>query len=119
MPAAFAGVRTVLFGGEAVDPRRVRECLEAGPPSRLLHVYGPTETVTFATWHEVVAVASDERTLPIGRPIANVRLAVLDRHRQPVPVGVAGELYIGGDGIAHGYWKRPELTSERFVADID
>ena len=82
-----------------------------GPPERLLHVYGPTETVTFATWHEVGAVAPDERTLPIGRPVANLRLAVLDRNRQPVPIGVAGELYIGGDGIAHGYWNRPELTT--------
>jgi amino acid adenylation domain-containing protein len=119
VPAAFAGVRTVLFGGEAVDPRRVRECLEAGPPERLVHVYGPTETVTFATWHDVEAVAPDERTLPIGRPVSNIRLAVLDRNRQPVPIGVAGELYIGGEGIAHGYWNRPELTDDRFIADID
>jgi amino acid adenylation domain-containing protein len=116
-PGAFAGVKHVLFGGEAVDPRWVRECLAAGAPGRLLHVYGPTETVTFATWHQVEAVAADERTIPIGRPIANMRLAVLDRHRQPVPVGVTGELYIGGDGLAHGYWRRPDLTAERFVLD--
>ncbi len=118
VPAAFAGVKTVMFGGEAVDPRRVRECLDAGPPGRLLHVYGPTETVTFATWHPIAAVAPGERTVPIGRPVANLRLAVVDRHRQPVPIGVPGELYIGGDGIAHGYWNRPELTDERFVAEI-
>jgi len=115
-PAAFAGVKHVLFGGEAVDPRWVRACLEAGAPGRLVHVYGPTETVTFATWHRIETVAGDEPTLPIGRPIANLKVAVLDRNRQPVPLGVAGELYIGGEGIARGYWKRPELTHERFVA---
>jgi thioesterase domain-containing protein len=115
LPAAFAGVKHVLFGGEAVDPRWVRECLAAGAPERLLHVYGPTETVTFATWHRIESVGEDVPTLPIGRPIANLKVAVLDRHRQPVPVGVAGELYIGGEGIAPGYWKRPELTHDRFV----
>jgi len=115
-PAAFAGVKHVLFGGEAVDPRWVRACLEAGAPGRLVHVYGPTETVTFATWHRIETVAGDEPTLPIGRPIANLKVAVLDRNRQPVPVCVAGELYIVGEGIARGYWKRPELTNERFVA---
>jgi len=114
-PAAFAGVKHLLFGGEAVDPHWVGECLRAGAPERLLHVYGPTETVTFATWHLVEAVGPDESTLPIGRPIANIRVAVLDRDRKPVTIGVAGELYIAGQGLARGYWKRPELTAERFV----
>ena len=117
-PAAFAGVKHVLFGGEAVDPDPVRECLSAGAPERLLHVYGPTETVTFATWHRVEAVAPAESTLPIGRPLANMRIAVLDCDRKPVPTGVAGELYVAGEGIARGYWKRPELTAARFV-DVD
>jgi non-ribosomal peptide synthetase component F len=115
VPAAFAGVKHLLFGGEAVDPHWVDECLRAGAPERLLHVYGPTETVTFATWHRVEAVAPDDSTLPIGRPIANMQLAVLDRDRKPVPIGVAGELYIAGQGLARGYWKRPDLTAERFV----
>ncbi len=116
-PDAFAGVKHVLFGGEAVDPRWVRECLAAGAPERLLHVYGPTETVTFATWFQVKCVGTIERTVPIGRPVANVQLAVLDRFRQPVPIGVAGELYIRGDSLARGYWRRAELTAKRFVAD--
>ena len=116
-PNAFVGLKQVLFGGEAVAPRWVRACLNAGAPQRLLHVYGPTETTTFATWCPVEALAPDASTLPIGRPIANTVAYVLDRDRQPVPVGVAGELYIGGDGLARGYWNRPDLTAERFVPD--
>ncbi len=115
-PNAFAGVKQVLFGGEAVDPHWVRACLDAGGPQRLLHVYGPTETTTFATWHPITAVASDQRTIPIGRPLANTVAYVLDQHRQPVPVGVPGELYLGGDGLARGYWNRPELTDRALRA---
>jgi len=116
-PNTFAHLKQALFGGEAVDPHWVRECLHAGAPQRLLHVYGPTETTTFATWHQVGAVAPGQRTIPIGRPIANTVAYVLDLYRQPVPVGVAGELYLGGDGLARGYWNRPELTAERFIPD--
>lgn len=112
---AFTGVKHLLFGGEAVDVRRVREVLANGRPRRLLHVYGPTETTTFATWHEVKEVSPNATTVPIGRPLANTELFVLDGHMQPVPVGVVGELFIGGDGLALGYWQRPELTAERFV----
>lgn len=115
-PSAFAGLKQVLFGGEAADPHWVRECLHAGGPQRLLHVYGPTEATTFATWHPVATVAPGQRTIPIGRPIANTTAYVLDRHLQLVPVGVAGELHIGGDGLARGYWQRPELTAGHFVS---
>ncbi len=114
-PGVFRGVRHVLFGGEAVDPRRVREALRHGPPERLLHVYGPTENTTFSTWHRVQEVAADAVTVPIGATLSNSRLYVLDARLQPVPVGVAGELYLGGDGLARGYHRRPELTAERFV----
>ncbi|HEX8009625.1 MAG TPA: amino acid adenylation domain-containing protein [Casimicrobiaceae bacterium] len=114
-PRAFAG-RVILFGGEAVDPRWVAAALATGKPKRLLHVYGPTETTTFATWHEVHAVAADALSVPIGRPIANTEVYVLDRNGEPVPPGVPGEIYIGGPGLATGYLGRPELTAERFVA---
>jgi amino acid adenylation domain-containing protein len=114
-PDAFRSLRSVLFGGEQVDPRWVREVLKAGPPERLLHVYGPTETTTFATWHWVKDVPEEAGTVPIGRPIANTTLYVLDRVLQPVPAGVPGELYIGGDGLARGYLHSPELTAARFV----
>ena len=113
--AVFAPVGTVLFGGEAVDPRWVRAVLENGPPERLLHVYGPTEVTTFSTWQLVTKVADDATTVPIGRPIANTQAYVLDESLQLTPVGVNGELYLGGDGLARGYLNRAELTAERFV----
>ncbi|HSF41831.1 MAG TPA: MupA/Atu3671 family FMN-dependent luciferase-like monooxygenase [Thermoanaerobaculia bacterium] len=117
-PGAFASVRHLLFGGEAADPDRVREALAAGAPGRLLHVYGPTESTTFATWHPVAAVPEDATTVPIGRPIANTRAVVLDRAGEPVPPGAHGELCLGGDGLARGYLGRPDLTAERFVPDL-
>ena len=116
-PGVFRSVRHLLFGGEAVDPGRVRDVLGEGPPERLLHVYGPTETTTFATWHLVREVAEDAATVPIGAPIGNTRAHVLDSNLEPVPVGVAGELYLGGPGLARGYLDRPALTAERFVPD--
>jgi len=116
-PMAFAQLGSLLFGGEASDPRSVRAALQAGRPRRLLHVYGPTETTTFATWHEVTDVPEGATTVPIGRPIANTRAYVLDRWRHLVPAGIPGELYIGGPGVAQGYLNRPELTEQRFVPD--
>ena len=113
-PGVFRG-RDVLFGGEAADPCSVQAALRDGGPRRLVHVYGPTETTTFATWHEVREVAADAATIPIGRPIANTEVYVLDQRREPVPVGVPGEIYIGGPGLALGYFGRPDLTAEHFV----
>jgi len=115
-PAAFAGMRSVLFGGEAVDVGAVRRVLAAGGPDRLLHVYGPTESTTFSSWHAVSAVPAEAVTIPIGGPVANTRLYVLGERRELLPAGVEGELYIGGDGLALGYLNRPELTAEKFVS---
>ncbi|MER6569561.1 amino acid adenylation domain-containing protein [Streptomyces sp. NPDC001093] len=116
-PAAFAPLRTVLFGGEACDPRRVREVFAAGAPERLLHVYGPTETTTFATWHQVSEPAEGDRTIPIGRPIGATTAVVVDADDTPVAPGGTGELLLGGPGVARGYLHRPELTAQRFVED--
>ncbi|HEU4324284.1 MAG TPA: amino acid adenylation domain-containing protein, partial [Roseiflexaceae bacterium] len=114
-PDSFAGLRYAVFGGEAADPRRVRELLLSSPPARLLNAYGPTESTTFATWHLLREVAEDAASVPIGVPVSKTTLYVLDRHMQLVPPGVPGELYIGGDGLARGYGGRPDLTAERFV----
>ncbi len=114
MPDAFAGVKHLLVGGETAEPRWFKEVLERGAPGRLLHVYGPTENCTFSTWHAVEAVADDARQIPIGRPIANTQAYILDELLRLVPVGVAGELYLGGDGLARSYHARPELTAELF-----
>jgi amino acid adenylation domain-containing protein len=115
-PHALRG-RQVLFGGEAATPRCVRSALDEGHPARLVHLYGPTEATTIATWHEVRAVDHDAVTVPIGRPIANTTVHLLDAHGAPVPPGVAGEIFIGGPGVALGYVGQPALTAERFVAD--
>jgi amino acid adenylation domain-containing protein len=117
IPAALGKLSHLLFGGEAVDAQRVRELLGKGAPKRLLHVYGPTETTTFASSYWVKSVVADVTTVPIGRPIANTDIYILDAHLNPVPIGVTAELYIGGPGVARGYLNRPELTAAKFVAD--
>ncbi|MFI8214592.1 non-ribosomal peptide synthase/polyketide synthase [Streptomyces sp. NPDC085932] len=116
-PECFAGVREVLTGGDVVSPTAVARVLEHAPGLVLRHLYGPTETTLCVTQHEVRAPYSAGATLPIGRPTGNTRAYVLDRYLQPVPAGVAGELFISGSGLARGYLHRPELTCERFVAD--
>jgi non-ribosomal peptide synthetase component F len=114
-PSLFAGLDALLVGGEAVDPGPVAAVLEHGRPRRLLNGYGPTESTTFATSYEVEEVAADAVTIPIGRPLSNTTAHVLDARGEPVPVGIAGELHLGGEGLATGYHNRPELTAERFI----
>jgi amino acid adenylation domain-containing protein len=116
-PDAFGALRELAFGGEAADPEWARRTLDRGAPQRLLHVYGPTENTTFSTWYHIEAVAPDARSVPIGRALTNTRCYVLDRHAQPVPVGVVGELYVGGEGLADGYWRRPGLSAAAFIPD--
>jgi len=116
-PQVFAGLEYCLFGGEACDPNQVRAVLDsAHAPRHLLHVYGPTENTTFSTWHEVTAVLPGSTTIPIGRPIANSTLYVLDAASKPVPVGVIGEIHVGGRGLADGYLNRDDLTAAAFIA---
>lgn len=114
-PTMFGGLSELLFGGEAIDPAMPARVLAAEPPGRLLHVYGPTETTTFATWHEITSVPAGAVTLPIGAPLSNTTTFVLDPHLELVPPGTPGELFIGGDGVAAGYLDREDLTRERFV----
>ncbi len=114
-PAAFACVDQVIAGGEALDPRWISEVLRHGPPARLVNGYGPTESTTFATTYLVTQGWQD--SIPIGYPIANTRVHVLDGAWRLLPIGATGELAIGGDGLARGYLDRPDLTAERFVPD--
>lgn len=113
----FRGLRYVITGGDSLDPATIRRVLRSSPPQHLLNAYGPTECTTFSTTHYIEAVAEDAKTIPIGRPISNARIYILDERRQVVPIGVAGELYIGGAGVACGYLNRPELTAQRFLPD--
>lgn len=100
---AFSRLQTVLTGGEKISVEHVRKLLQAQPGVTLLHVYGPTENTTFSTWHRISTDDLNLATIPIGRPVANSRLYLLDQNMQPVPIGVPGEIYCGGDGIARGY----------------
>jgi amino acid adenylation domain-containing protein len=116
-PEAFRGLRWLGTGGEACDAGAMRRALEDGRPLRLVHAYGPAESTTYATTHAVTAVPPDAVTVPIGRAVPNTTVYALDPEGEPVPPGVVGELYVGGDGLARGYLGRPALTAERFVPD--
>ncbi|QQN24499.1 non-ribosomal peptide synthetase [Pseudomonas cannabina] len=117
IPEALTGLRLLLSGGERADPASFRALLAQAPGLRLLNVYGPTETTTFATACEVRGLAECAESVSIGRPIGNTRVYVLNAQQLLAPLGVIGELYIGGDGVALGYLNRPELTDEKFIAD--
>ncbi|MFC8886351.1 amino acid adenylation domain-containing protein, partial [Streptomyces cinereoruber] len=114
-PTAFTGLRLVAAGGEAAAPDLMGRMAAAAPATRVLHVYGPTETTTFATRHRVGPGAPG--VPPIGRALDGTRLYVLDASLRPVPPGVVGELYVSGAGVARGYLGRPGLTATRFVPD--
>jgi acyl-coenzyme A synthetase/AMP-(fatty) acid ligase len=116
-PQAFKPLRCLLFGGEAVNPHWVKVILAEESPQQLLHMYGPTETTTFATWHAIATVEEKATTIPIGKPLTNTQVYVVDAYMQLLPVGIPGELYIGGTGLARGYISNPELTAEYFIPD--
>ncbi|MCE5172229.1 amino acid adenylation domain-containing protein [Paenibacillus profundus] len=108
-------IRTILFGGERVSISHVRKALYQLGPGKIKHVYGPTESTVFATCHDVNEVAEDAVTVPIGRPISNTTIYIVNAQNDLQPIGVAGELCIAGDGLARGYLNRPELTAAKFV----
>ncbi|HEU4882207.1 MAG TPA: amino acid adenylation domain-containing protein, partial [Longimicrobium sp.] len=110
------GVRQLLAGGDVLSVPHVRRVLAELPETALINGYGPTENTTFTCCHRIGA-AEDGISIPVGRPIANTYVRVLDAGMQPAPMGVPGELYAGGAGLALGYLNRPELTAEKFVAD--
>ncbi|KUN61421.1 hypothetical protein AQJ46_36870 [Streptomyces canus] len=117
-PDCFRGVREIWAGGDVVSPTAVRRVLEACPDTVVANEYGPTETTVFSTVNPLRDPAEvPEAVVPIGRPLWNTRVYALDERLRPVPVGVPGELYIAGSGVARGYLGRAELTAQRFVAD--
>lgn len=110
-------LRQLLAGGDVLSVAHVGKALRELKNTRLINGYGPTESTTFACCHTIAPDAPFDRAIPIGQPIANTRAYILDTNLQVVPVGVSGELFIGGDGLARGYWRREELTAEKFIAD--
>ncbi|MEJ5312177.1 MAG: amino acid adenylation domain-containing protein [Anaerolineae bacterium] len=113
-PANPLALRLICCGGEALPRALAQDVLAWNIP--LWNFYGPTESTVWAACYPVTA-PGDAPTVPIGRPLGNIRLYILDADMQPVPVGVPGELHIGGVGLARGYFNRPQLTAEKFVAD--
>jgi amino acid adenylation domain-containing protein len=109
-----SSLRFVICGGESLARETVERFCELSD-AELHHSYGPTETSIAVT--ESICARGQRGPVPIGRPLANTRVYVLDKHLHPVPIGVPGELYVGGHGLARGYLQRPELTAERFVPD--
>jgi amino acid adenylation domain-containing protein len=113
----LAPVRQLLVGGDVVSAIHVRRVMEQISGCRVINGYGPTEGTTFNVCFPIPDFAAIERTVPIGRPVSNTTVYVLDPECQSVPVGASGELYIGGQGLARGYFHRPDLTAESFLPD--
>ncbi len=110
-----ARLRTVNLAGEPLSNKLAQLVYGQSTVEHVYNLYGPTEDTTYSTWVRVEKGANQEPT--IGRPISNCQAYILDRQIQPVPVGIAGELYLGGAGLARGYWKRPDLTAAQFVVN--
>ncbi|MEU8606372.1 condensation domain-containing protein, partial [Streptomyces parvulus] len=116
-PGCFAGVREVITGGDVISPTAVRRVLEHCPDTVVRSTYGPTETTLFATQAPWTAADAVPAPIPVGRPLEGMQAYILDAGLRPVPAGDPGELYIAGAGLARGYYRRADLTAERFVAD--
>jgi amino acid adenylation domain-containing protein/thioester reductase-like protein len=114
-PAMFAGIERLLVAGERLRSAELRRVLLDGPPEHVYNLYGPTENGVYTTFHECSTV--DFPDVPIGRPVPNTSVYILDDRRAPVADGVVGDVYVGGDGLSPGYRGRPDLTGERFVPD--
>ncbi len=111
---SLASLQVVIVAGEVCPPALITQHHSSLKDTALYNEYGPTEATVWATVHRCTPQPEDT-TVPIGRPIPNTQIYLLDSHLQPVPIGGAGELYIGGAGVTRGYWNRPELTQQRFI----
>ncbi|HEX7334998.1 MAG TPA: amino acid adenylation domain-containing protein [Pyrinomonadaceae bacterium] len=112
---ALRGLRQLLAGGDALSVSHVERFLREAPGCKLINGYGPTENTTFTCCYSMNTATRFGNSVPIGRPIANTQVYILDENLRPVATGARGELYTGGDGLARGYLNHPELTAERFV----
>jgi amino acid adenylation domain-containing protein len=117
IPETLAQLRYLCFGGETADPRSVLKVLRHGAPEHFYNAYGPTETSVVATCLDIKDLAPNAVSIPIGKPISNTTVYILDDCQNSVPIGVTGELYIGGPGVAVGYLGAPKLTEQRFIPD--
>ncbi|HLP61297.1 MAG TPA: amino acid adenylation domain-containing protein, partial [Candidatus Deferrimicrobium sp.] len=113
--SSLKNVRKILFGGERVSVEHTRKALAYLGKGRIVHVYGPTETTVYASYYFIDAIAGDAATIPIGKPLSNTIIYIVDKDMNPVPIGVRGEIYIGGEGTARGYLNNPELTKQKFL----
>ena len=111
------GLKCLHTGGEVMSIPHIRKALTALGPGVLHNIYGPTENTTYSCYHPINSIADIGSAVPIGGPIHNTFLYVLDKDLKPVPIGHKGELFCGGEGVALGYWERPDLTEEKFLDD--
>ncbi|MNO48389.1 Plipastatin synthase subunit B [compost metagenome] len=110
-------VRKVIFGGEALSPQLLRDWRAKYPQTQLINMYGITETTVHVTYKEITEMEISQEKSNIGLPIPTLKVFVLDANRRCVPIGITGEMYVAGDGLARGYLHRPELTSDKFVVN--
>ena len=116
-PDVLKGVRQLLAGGDALQVQHVNKVKAELPDCVLINGYGPTECTTFSVCHRFEETIASDLLVPIGRAIGNTLAYVLDQQLKPMPIGSPGELFIGGEGVARGYWRAPSLTAQRFLAD--
>jgi amino acid adenylation domain-containing protein len=114
-PKGLLGLKYLLAGGDVLSPAHVRRALDSLPGTTLINGYGPTENTTFTCCHTIRREDLERPSIPIGKPIANTFIRILDAHFQPVPQGIPGELFVGGDGLANGYLHQPGLTADKFI----
>jgi amino acid adenylation domain-containing protein len=114
-PEVFRGVRQLLAGGDVLSPHHIRRAIEAIGSGCVINGYGPTENTTFTCCHRVRIEDTKTPSIPIGVPINGTKIYLLNGDLQPLPPGETGEICIGGEGLARGYWNRPDLTAEKFI----
>jgi amino acid adenylation domain-containing protein len=114
-PAVISYFDKLYFGGEEASLSHIRKALaHRKNKDSIVHVYGPTESTTFSTYHVIESLTENASSVPIGKPISNTTAFILDRQQQPSPIGVSGEIYLGGDGLARGYLNKADLTDQKF-----